>query len=249
MLPSSFQDLIGSAIRAETLEDLHSTCSKVCEALGFDYFLYGAQFPTSLIKPQVAIISGFPSQWWQHYKACGYMKIDPTLTHCAKRLTPLLWKDIGVRKEDTPPLARQLMIEAQDHGLKSGVSFPAHAGGGESAILSLVSQDEHKTAEARIINALPTGQLITGYIHESARRIFANKALPIAKAQLTPREKECLLWAAEGKTTWETAQILNISERTVVFHIQNASLKLNVSNRQHAIARAVSQALITPQLG
>lgn len=249
MLPSSFQELIGLALTAETVEDLHSICSKVCATLGFDYFLYGTQFPTSFIKPQVAIISGFPSEWWHHYKVCGYMKVDPTLTHCAKRLTPLLWKDIVLQAQHSQPLAHKLMAEARDHGLKSGVSFPAHGGGGESAILSLVSQGERKAADDSIIQSLAHGHLITGYIHESARRIFAKKELPIAKARLTQREKECLLWAAEGKTTWETAHILNISERTVTFHMQNASSKLNVSNRQHAIARAVSQALITPQLG
>jgi DNA-binding CsgD family transcriptional regulator len=69
------------------------------------------------------------------------------------------------------------------------------------------------------------------------------------KTDLTDREKECLLWAAEGKTSWETAQILHISERTVIFHLQNATRKLNAANRQNAIARAVVMGLITPQLG
>ncbi len=249
MLPSSFQELVSSALAAESVEELHSLCSRVCEALGFDHFLYGTQFPTSFIKPQVAIISGFPSNWWHHYKACGYMKVDPTVIHCVRRLTPVLWKDIKPDAPQLEPMARKLMEEARDYGLKSGVSFPAHGEGGETAILSLVAQDERKATQARIIRSLAYGHLITGYIHESARRIFAQKQLPIAKPKLTHREKECLLWAAEGKTTWETAQILNISERTVIFHIQNASSKLNVSSRQHAIARAVSQALITPQLG
>lgn len=249
MSPSSFQELIDSALTAQTVEDLHAVCSRVCEVFGFDFFLYGTQFPTSFVKPQVAIISGFPSDWWHHYKACGYMKVDPTVIHCTRRLTPLLWKDIKVDVRCPEPLAQKIMVEARDHGLKSGVSFPAHGGGSESAILSLVSQKKHEDAEAGIFQYLPQGHLITGYIHESARRIFAKKELPIAKAQLTQRERECLLWAAEGKTTWETAHILNISERTVIFHIQNASTKLNVSNRQHAIARAVSQGLITPQLG
>lgn len=249
MFPSSFQELVGSALTAQSVEDIHSICSRLCQALGFDYFLYGARFPTSFVKPQVAIISGFPGEWWSHYKASGYMKVDPTVNHCTKRITPLPWKDIGPAVQKSEPLAHKLMAEARDYGLKSGVSFPAHGAGGESAILSLVSKDDHKASEERIVQSLPLGHLITGYIHESAKQIFAKKELPLAKAQLTQREKECLLWAAEGKTTWETAHILNISERTVIFHIQNASSKLNVSNRQHAIARAVSQALISPQLG
>jgi LuxR family transcriptional activator of bioluminescence operon len=72
--------------------------------------------------------------------------------------------------------------------------------------------------------------------------------LPFKPTELTPRERECLLWAAEGKTSWETAQILGISERTVIFHLRNVTEKLNVSSRQQAIARAISQGLIAPQL-
>jgi LuxR family transcriptional activator of bioluminescence operon len=70
----------------------------------------------------------------------------------------------------------------------------------------------------------------------------------VSQIQLTNREKECLLWAAEGKSSWEIARILNISENTVIFHFKNASKKLNVTNRQQAIARAIAHGLITPQL-
>lgn len=247
MLPSAFQELVDLTLRAESVEDLHGICSKICEAFDFSYFIYGTRLPTSFIKPQIAVISGFPADWWAHYKACGYMRIDPTIAHCARRLTPLLWKDIKDDPKDPQRTVQKLLAESRDYGLRSGVSFPAHGGAGESAILSLVSEAEHAKAEHRIIEALPYGHLLTGYIHEAAKRVFTHRDLPIARVQLTPREKECLQWAAEGKTTWETAKILNISERTVIFHIQNATGKLHVSNRQHAIARAVSQNLITPQ--
>jgi len=69
----------------------------------------------------------------------------------------------------------------------------------------------------------------------------------LSKVDLTQREKECLLWATEGKTTWETSRILRISERTVTFHLQNVQGKLGVSNRQQAVARAVSLGIIEPQ--
>jgi LuxR family transcriptional activator of bioluminescence operon len=70
-----------------------------------------------------------------------------------------------------------------------------------------------------------------------------------AHIHLTDREKECLLWAAEGKTSWEASQILGISERTVIFHLQNASDKLGVNNRQQAVARAIAMGMILPQFG
>ena len=64
----------------------------------------------------------------------------------------------------------------------------------------------------------------------------------------TAREAEALLWTAEGKTSHDIALILGVSERTVVFHLQNVARKLNVSNRTHAVARAISLGLINPLL-
>ncbi|WP_157125763.1 helix-turn-helix domain-containing protein [Pandoraea norimbergensis] len=63
---------------------------------------------------------------------------------------------------------------------------------------------------------------------------------------LTPRETECLQWAAAGKTAWETSRILAISERTATFHLTNAVKKLGATNRRAAVARAIGLGLIAP---
>src|ERR1700693_5852973 len=64
---------------------------------------------------------------------------------------------------------------------------------------------------------------------------------------LSDRELECLTWSARGKTSPEIAVILNISKRTVNFHIENACRKLNVSTRTEAVARAASGRLLDPR--
>ncbi len=53
---------------------------------------------------------------------------------------------------------------------------------------------------------------------------------------LTKREAECLRWAAEGKTNWEIATILNVSENTVRFHFKNLLRRLNATSRAQAVA-------------
>ena len=62
---------------------------------------------------------------------------------------------------------------------------------------------------------------------------------------LTARERECLLWAAQGKTSWEIGRILGIAERTVNFHIANTCTKLDVRTRQAAITAALEWGLIS----
>ncbi|KZN40340.1 hypothetical protein N474_08875 [Pseudoalteromonas luteoviolacea CPMOR-2] len=57
------------------------------------------------------------------------------------------------------------------------------------------------------------------------------------KIKITKRERDCILWASEGKTSWEISQILGISERTVNFHLSNCIEKTNSANRQQAIVK------------
>ena len=61
---------------------------------------------------------------------------------------------------------------------------------------------------------------------------------------LTPREREVLWWAAQGKSAREIAEILHIGERTVNEHSQNAIRKLGAANRTQAVAVALRERLI-----
>ncbi|MBC2770091.1 helix-turn-helix domain-containing protein [Pusillimonas minor] len=67
----------------------------------------------------------------------------------------------------------------------------------------------------------------------------AHPATPFQGTHLTPREVECLQWAAIGKTSAEIGAILGLAERTANFHIKNACTKLDVCNRQAAITFAL----------
>ncbi len=246
--PTQCQSFIEVARTARTVDEIHDLCSQVCEAAGFDYFAYGAEFPVSLVRPQTVIISGLPQDWWQRYGERGYIAIDPVVHHTTTRCTtPLIWNEIDPACAPEPERVTPFLNEASDFGLVSGVTFPVQGRLGESALLSLVSRDSHVNASERITRALPAGQLLAGYIHEAARRVFDADNILLHRTELTPRERECLLWAAEGKTTGDTAQILEVSERTVVFHMQNAARKLDVHNRAQAVARAVAQGYVTPQ--
>jgi DNA-binding CsgD family transcriptional regulator len=53
---------------------------------------------------------------------------------------------------------------------------------------------------------------------------------------LTPREAEVLRWLAQGKSSFEIAAILSISDRTVSKHLERVYLKLGVENRHAAVA-------------
>jgi LuxR family transcriptional regulator len=65
-----------------------------------------------------------------------------------------------------------------------------------------------------------------------------SQVMPEVSVKLSSREKEVLQWTAVGKTSGEISSILNITERTVNFHINNTINKLNVTNKTAAAIKA-----------
>jgi LuxR family quorum sensing-dependent transcriptional regulator len=63
---------------------------------------------------------------------------------------------------------------------------------------------------------------------------------------LTDREREVLLWAAAGKTSSETSQILGLTERTVKWHSTRAREAFGVATTTQAVVEAVRRRLIHP---
>jgi DNA-binding response OmpR family regulator len=64
--------------------------------------------------------------------------------------------------------------------------------------------------------------------------------------RLSEREVETLTWAARGKTSAEIAVILDLTKRTVDFHVDNARAKLGVTTRIQAVVKAAAGGLIDP---
>jgi DNA-binding CsgD family transcriptional regulator len=70
-------------------------------------------------------------------------------------------------------------------------------------------------------------------------------ATPVTDApELTPRERDCLAFVADGRTDWQIAVLLGISEPTVRFHLNNARRKLGAVNRAQAVARFAAHGLM-----
>ncbi|MBI5650332.1 MAG: response regulator transcription factor [Chloroflexi bacterium] len=61
---------------------------------------------------------------------------------------------------------------------------------------------------------------------------------------LTEREKEVLKLVAEGRSSQDIADLLNLSKKTVMCHRANIMTKLNIHNRANLVKYALGQGLI-----
>ena len=87
--------------------------------------------------------------------------------------------------------------------------------------------------------------VLDAIIHARLARVARLEIWP-KQIELNDREIETLTWAARGKTSAEIAQILNLTKRTVDFHIDNARVKLGAATRVEAAIKAATVRLIEP---
>jgi len=94
-------------------------------------------------------------------------------------------------------------------------------------------------------------ELLLPYLHLALQRLgkadaghgAARPPASMARA-LSLREREILAWVREGKSNAEMGCILGISALTVKNHLQRIYKTLGVSNRTHALARALTLGLL-----
>lgn len=240
-----YQALIELQKNAQTEQTLQQVCEKFCSYVGFEYYLFAICKLTSLSAPEITTITNYPEEWIKYYFEEKLQRFDPVVRYCFEQVSPIRWGDLQNLPEYASPEGDAIFKKAAELGLAHGISIPLKAHTGETCIFSLA------TANAADINnrfdsALSPAQTFSTELFNNLTRI--KLTLDEKKENLTARELECIFWACEGKTTWEMSQILDITERTVIFHLTSATKKLGAVNRQHAVAKAITTGLIKPKL-
>ena len=75
-------------------------------------------------------------------------------------------------------------------------------------------------------------------LHRPIVRQATEEVREPSMGELSKREVQCLQWLAAGKTYSEAATILDVSERTLRFHVGNAREKLGVTTTMQAVVAA-----------
>ncbi|MBF0308332.1 MAG: autoinducer binding domain-containing protein [Magnetococcales bacterium] len=264
-------DFLEKAIASPDLAALHTLLKTFTDSLGYSLFAYTVRFPpnslpgisphrldvdtfckgSSLSKDNIPYIciTNFDKQLMLNYLNKSYLTCDPGLNHSWNSPVPLIYEESWLfnQLECHPSLAiarTQVLLDWLQFDMLTGLSVGLQGPQGEAATLSLSTDRvlDHPIARRRLCAALAQGLL--PYLHHRAMELAKWRDFFKENLHLTPRERECLRWASEGKTAWEISEILNISERTVVAHLTNASEKLGANNRIQAVARAVAYKLI-----
>jgi DNA-binding CsgD family transcriptional regulator len=139
----------------------------------------------------------------------------------------------------------RLFGETAAYGIgKQGLVFPVHGPRGDRAFLVVTSNEVNKAWAETKPMLIPNLVLVAQYVHHQAMVEAGVYRASSANVRLTPREAECLHWAAAGKTMQDIAVILSISPRVTRAYLDAARHKLDATNVTHAVGRAVSMGLV-----
>lgn len=196
----------------------------------------------SSVDAGVEIFGSFNrSYYFNVYHAERLNLVDPIVRKLTTSWVPIVW---DFYREDDNEFAGcgRLFEKSLAVGYARGISVPIKGPFGQSYTFVCIfrGNEDDFTEHARV---LCHEMLVFGAYLASAHRRLSERPKSAAIV-LTRRECECLAWVPKGKTAWETARILSLSERTVNFHLQNAMAKLNVPSKHQAYLEAMNLGLI-----
>jgi len=224
----------------KTLSDIKLQCKQCLEALDYEYFSYCGYFPT--LENNQHIVD-FPERLITT-DAGGEINFAASFSNYAQTNTKhCLWKEIKTESSEQADALSNLLNKTELAGIHNGICFPIHGAGAEWGMFNVATNGPMARTNTDTLQQL---QLMAISVHESVKAVSATETQDDSKLKkvLSPREQECLDWTAAGKTAWETAQIIGITESTVSFHMRNSITKLNANNRSHAVAVAMARSLI-----
>ena len=232
-------EIINDLQHAQSDAELENLLSRVTEVAGCDYStccLRRVDTTGGFLTSIKSVDGNFPRDWLDLYNgnAHNIIRLLPAVPRDASRT--IVWSQLF--SQFAEQMDTRMLERAYDLGLRDGVTLATastHQGLGTLFSFS-GSIIDHPARSALVLSSLASA------LHTAVLRLAPRPAS--SDDHLTERERETLAWIQKGKTNWEIAQILGISERTVKFHVQNILSKLKASSRSHAVALARSSNLI-----
>jgi LuxR family quorum-sensing system transcriptional regulator CciR len=208
----------------ESEEALAGALADVSCDLGFRYF--ALTHHVDVRRSSAAIrIHNYPVGWAEWFDEQSLGATDPV--HRASNVTSVgfAWSQLPEMIALTPQDRRVLEL-ARKEGIGEGFTVPAHVPGEAHGSCSFASAAGEPFAE----DHLPLLQLVGAFAFEAARRMRRMR-VSAGPVHLTDRQRECVMWAARGKSDWEIGQVLGVSEATVGEHLRHAYERYGVGKR------------------
>lgn len=210
--------------KIETEAALTDALAEIAADLGCRYFALTHHVDVRRSTEAIRL-HNYPSAWAEWFDEQALGPSDPV--HRASNVT-----SVGFSWSRLPQM---IHLTAGDHkvlegargaGIGDGFTVPAHVPGEAHGSVSFASEPGQLLAP----DTFPLLQLVGNFAFEAARRM-RRADIVTAPVRLTDRQRDCVMLAARGKSDWEIAKILGVSEATVGEHLRHAYERYGVGKR------------------
>ena len=234
------QDGYLSVLEARDRDEFLGQVVRFAKRLGFDTVSATTIVDHFLGEPEFISVDNAPASYRDMFEDMGRGRQDPVMQHCKKQSVPIIWSQetyVGAGQAD-------LWDGQARFGYRTGVAMALHLPQGRHFFLGVDRDQTLPKDRSELTRIVADLQLFAVHAQEAAMRIMMPATGDPDVPNLTPREVESLRWTMEGKTAWEVGNILGISERTAVLHVNNAMHKLGCINKHQAVLKALRLGLI-----
>jgi len=231
-LTRSIFDFVGTQHAILDESQLRTKFGDVISGLGYEYFtiteltgLNGVIKPTNTFGQR-------HTTWEHHYFKKQYFRHDPCFHDITHKLQLFTWSE-AKNSQTTSDIGKRIFDEAREFGMNEGALIPIRSFDGNLSFVTVSGQDVDVSEDAK--SCLKIAGL---FFSEKYRAIRDKKRNSSRISPLTDRQTEIVTWLAVGKRHDDIADILGISSKTVMRHVEDAKKRLNVVTRDQLTVEA-----------
>jgi len=184
------------------------------------------------------VLLKYPKPWLDHYFSEDCHLIDPVLQLAPTLVRPYTW-DWLLNQPQVERHSKIFMMDAEEAGLRDGVTIPLTAPNGRAFALTL-ARDDYGDAPARTLRFLHGIGLQFHYAYCSTAQ-FRRPHLDVV---LPRRTVHCLTLLAGGMTVPQISDHMKIPERMVRNHLRTAAQALGTRTPAQTVYEAIRADLI-----
>ena len=240
MVLATAQQFAHAVEAAASIGELGALVDAISREMGFRYFALAHHVDIAR-TPQPAIrIHNYPAEWEAFFDAEGLGRSDPV--HRASHLRNLGFPWTMLR--DLIELSRrdeEIIARSRRAGIADGYTVPAHIPGESEGSCSFATAH----GKSYRVEWLPLAQFVGTAAFEAARRLSGVRRIDLDRPRLSDRQRDCIYWAARGKSDWAISQILGIGHETAIQYMKEARGRYGVANRTQLAIHALYDGALT----
>jgi DNA-binding CsgD family transcriptional regulator len=229
-----------SILEAKTREEFRGVVVRFAKNLGFETVTAMTVVDNLGGQSEFVTVDNTPMGYEEMASDPLRWRRDPISQHCKRQTMPIIWGQSTFLAAD----AIDLWESQASFGYRNGVAMALHMPEGRHFMLGVDRDQALPTEGHELTRMVADLQLFAVHAQDTAMRVLVSEPLRPECPALRPRELEVLRWTMDGKTAREIGELLKITERTVVLHLQGAMQKLGCNSKHQAVLKALRLGLI-----